>query len=59
MKKVIVGDIVSWIVLNALFLLILRERFDWLIFPVFSAIGIGLISLLMYAFQKKKSFHSA
>jgi len=58
MKKVIVGDIVSWVILNVVFLLMLREQYDWLLFPVFSAISIGLISLLVYVFQRKRSVHS-
>ena len=55
MKKVILGDIASWAALNVLFFLLLGEQFNWLLFPVFSAISIGLISLLMYVFQRKRN----
>ena len=55
MKKVILGDIASWAALNVLFFLLLGEQFNWLLFPLFSAISIGLISLLMYVFQRKRN----
>lgn len=55
MKKVILGDVASWAALNVLFFLLLGEQFNWLLFPIFSAISIGLISLLVYVFQRKRN----
>lgn len=57
MKNAIVGDIASWVALNSLFFLLLGEQFNWLLFPIFSAISIGFISLLMYVFQRKRNVH--
>lgn len=57
MKRVILGDIASWVVLNVLFFLLLGEQFDWLLFPIFSAVSIGLISLLMYVSKRRRNIH--
>jgi ABC-type Fe3+-siderophore transport system permease subunit len=56
-KKDILGDIASWAALNVLFFLLLGEQFNWLLFPIFSAISIGLLSLLMYVFKRKRNIH--
>ncbi|WP_247826118.1 hypothetical protein [Arthrobacter antioxidans] len=55
MRRIIIGDVISWVLLNLAVLVLVQERFNWMLFPLASALTIATISVVGWVWRRRRS----